>query len=73
MPVLLLNLRGFPFSGCGCSVSMRVFLIGNIAFPLRKIPPVSASADEATTCFSVWQTVRMGPFSFGLDVSVGGG
>ena len=40
---------------------------------LRNIPTVSASAAETTIFFCVWQTVRMGPFSFGLGVSVGGG
>ena len=73
MPVLLYNLKGFPFSGCGWSMAMRVFMIGNIFCPLINIPPVSAFVSEATHCFSVWQTVRMGPFSFGLGVSVGGG
>ena len=42
-------------------------------FLFRNIPPVSASVAKATKCFSVGQTIRMGPFSFGLGVSVGGG
>ena len=46
---------------------------GDNLFPLRNIPPVSASASEAPTCFSVWKTVSTGPFSFCLSASVGGG
>ena len=67
------QLKGFPFSACRWSMMMRVFLVGTIVFLLSNIPPVSASAAEATTFFSVCKTVRMGPFSFGLCVSVGGG
>ena len=52
---------------------MRVCQIGNIDCPLRKIPSVSASADEATAFLSVWQMVRMGLFNFGLGVSLVGG
>ena len=52
---------------------IRVCLIGIIACPLMNISPVSAYTDEATAFFSVWQTVKMGPFSFGLSVLVGGG
>ena len=47
--VLLSDLRGLPFSGCGWSMVMRVILIGTIVFLLRNIPPVLASATEATT------------------------
>ena len=42
------NLRGFPFSGCGWSMATRVYQIMNIAFTLRKTPPVSDSTAEAT-------------------------
>ena len=52
---------------------MGAFLIGNIVCPLSNIPPVSASAAEATTVFSVWKTGRIRQFSFCLGVSVGGG
>ena len=52
---------------------MRVCWVGNIACPLGNIPPVSASADKATTCLSVCQMVIMWPFSFGLGVSLVGG
>ena len=52
---------------------MRVCQIGNIDFPLRKIPSVSASSDEAAAFFSVWQMVIMGLFNFGLGVSLVGG
>ena len=72
-PVLLSNLGGFPFSGCGWSMAMRVFQVGTIVCVLSNIPPVSSYVAEATILCSVWQTVRMGPFSFGLGVSVGGG
>ena len=72
-PVFMSNLRGFPFSGCGLSMAMRVCLIGTIVYPLRNIPPVSTSAAEATTFFSVWNMFRMAPLSFGLGVSVVGG
>ena len=37
------------------------------------LPPVSASSAESTNFLSVWKTVRMGLFIFGLGVSVGGG
>ena len=52
---------------------MRVFCIGTIDCPLRNIPHVSASDDEATTFLSFWQMVRMGAFSFGWSVSLVGG
>ena len=51
---------------------MGVFHIGTTACLLSNTPPVYASSDEATTLFSVWKTVRMVPFSFCLDVLVGG-
>ena len=51
-------------------MAMRMGLIGTISFTLSNIPHISASTDEATIFFSVWKTVRMGPFSFGSDVSV---
>ena len=50
-PVLLSNLRGFPFSGCWWSMLISMCLIGNIACNLKNIPPVSSSADEATPFF----------------------
>ena len=71
--VLLSDVRGFPISGCGWSMAMMLLMIGAIVCPLRNIPPVSASAAGATTFFSVCKRVRMGPFNFGLGVSVGGG
>ena len=71
--VLLSDLRGLTFSGCWWSMVIMVCLIRNIACMLRNIPRFSASYAEATTFFSVWQTVRTGPFSFGLGVSVVGG
>ena len=46
-PVLLSDLRGFPFYCCGWYMEMRVFLIENIVYPLRNIPPAS----EATNFF----------------------
>ena len=48
-------------------------MIGDIVCTLSNTPPVYASADEAATFFSFWQMFRMGPFSFGLGVSLGGG
>ena len=71
--VLLSDLMGFSLSVCRWSMAMRVCLIGTIYFPLRNIPPVSASDDEAATFFSVWQTVMMRPFIFGLGMLVVGG
>ena len=71
-PVLLSDLRGFPFSGCGWSMAMRVCLIGNIDCPFRNIPPVSASSAGDTAFFSGWHMFDMEPFSFGLGVSVVG-
>ena len=73
MPVLQYKLRGLPPSGYEWSMERRVFLIGAVFCPLRNIPPVSASSDEVATFFCVCKTVRMGPFSFFLGVSVGGG
>ena len=73
MPVLLSNLRGFIFSGCGWSMAMKVFLIETIVCLLSNISPFSASTDDSTKILSVCQTVMMGPFSFGLGVLVGGG
>ena len=49
---------------------MVVFHIGTTACMLSNIPTFYASSDEATTLFSVWQKVRMVPFSFGLGVLV---
>ena len=72
-PVFLPELRRLPFSGYGWSMVMRVCQIGTIACPQRNTPPVVASAAEATTFFSVWRSVRMGLFSFGLGMSMVGG
>ena len=52
---------------------MNMFLKGTIVYPLKKIPPIFNSATDTTKFFSVWQTVRMGLFSLGLGVLVGGG
>ena len=52
---------------------MRVCSICNIDCTFSNIPPVSVSTSEATAFFSDFQTVRMGPFSFGLGVLVVGG
>ena len=57
------QLKGFPFSACRWSMTMRVFLVGTIVCPSKNIPLVSASAAEATTFFSVWQAARIGTFS----------
>ena len=69
-PVFLLVLGVFLLSDCGLSMAIRVYHIGTISCPWRKIPPVSASTDEAITCLSVWHMVRMEMFSFGLGVSL---
>ena len=52
---------------------MSVCCIGTISCPLKNIPTVYASAAEAATFLSVWQMMRMGPFSFGLSVLLVGG
>ena len=50
-PVLLSDLRGLPLFGCGCSIVVRVCMIGGFACQLRNIPPFYASAVAATTSF----------------------
>ena len=72
-PVLLSDLRWLPFSGCGRCMEMMVCLIGTIYCQLRNPPPIFCICFWGHNIFSVWQTVRMGPLSFGLGVSVVGG
>ena len=50
---------------------MMLCQIDTIACLLINIPPVIYSYADATTSFCVRKKVRMGPFSFGLGVSVG--
>ena len=42
-------------------ISTSVVRMGHADLPLRKSPPNSDSAAEATTCLSAWHSTKMGP------------
>ena len=62
--VALSVLRGVR--GCGCPRAVKTWRIGMAVCALWKRALVSASAELATTCQIVRQSVKMGPLGAGL-------
>ena len=53
--------------GCGCPISVKMFLMCTASLALMNNPPNSASAAEDITAFNIWATLWMLPLLGGIS------
>ena len=53
--------------GCGCSISVKMFLMCTASLALMNSPPNSDSAAEDMTAFNIWATLWMFPLLSGIS------
>ena len=61
--------KGVQLGGWGWPIAISILLRGMISWAFRKVPLVSASAEEDTTFRIVLHRVKMGPFVGGFVMS----